>query len=323
MHDSEKRFSLGGLYSKREEMNPTGSFKARGFSTALSLLSERGIRKVAVNSNGNAATALAAYAAHAGMEAYVFVPKDCPRLIIEETIHYGAHTFLVDGYIQDAGLIVEKGIDEQGWFHLGTLREPGRAEGKKTMGLEVAEQLGWKLPDVIVYPTGGGSGIIGLWRAFQQLIELGWVQGDMPRLIAIQEDGCKPIVNLFHGILKPALADAEIKSSPTGLRVPSPPDGQLIVSILRSTGGTAISVKLEEIQHASKELSRMGLSASPEGAATWAGLIQLLDQQTIHDKETVILFNTCHAAKYWPWTINYPIKTLKNYEDFKAINPKQ
>ncbi|WP_231571246.1 threonine synthase [Gordoniibacillus kamchatkensis] len=318
--------SLRGVYSKREEINPTGSFKARGFSAAVTLLHERGVRKVAVNSNGNAAAALAAYAARAGMEAYVFVPKDCPGLIAMESVHYGAHTYLVDGYIQDAGRVVEDGAAEQGWVHVGTLREPGRAEGKKTMGLEVAEQLEWTLPDVILYPTGGGSGIIGLWRAFEQLRQLGWVQGELPRLIAVQESGCQPIVDLMRAYgsdnERPALADAAATAAPTGLRVPAPPDGHLIASILRRTGGDAISVTQEDIRGAAKELAAAGLTASPEGAAVWAGLLQLHDSGYFRGNETVVLFNTSHAVKYWPWSMPEPIPVVRSYADFKAVHPQ-
>ncbi|WP_409345984.1 threonine synthase [Paenibacillus sp. MBLB4367] len=314
----ERRLGLGGLYSKREEINPTGSFKARGFSVAVTLLQERGIRKVAVNSNGNAASALAAYAACAGMEAFVFVPMDCPGLIVEEAVHYGARVFLVDGLIQDAGRIVGRGIAEQGWFHAGTLREPGRAEGKKTMGLEVAEQLGWAMPNVILYPTGGGSGIVGLWRAFAQLKELGWVQGDLPRLVSVQESGCEPIVRLLHDREGDSAAPCDggsCDASPTGLLVPEPPDGKLIASILKQSGGDAIAVTREEIRQAQCESARMGLSASPEGAAAFAGLFRLCERRAVLPGETVVCFNTSHAAKYWPWQCHTSLPVVRCYED--------
>src|SRR5690606_33839015 len=178
----ERSLPVRRLWVKREEQNPTGSFKARGMSAALTVAAGHGVRKIAVNSNGNAASALAAYAARAGIQAYVFLPKDCPGQIAAECVHYGADTYFVDGLIHDAGRIIAAGKAEQGWHHAGTLREPGRAEGKKTMGLELTEQLNWRLPDVIVYPTGGGSGIIGMWNAFKQLKELGWISGKLPRL---------------------------------------------------------------------------------------------------------------------------------------------
>ncbi|OXM85424.1 threonine synthase [Paenibacillus rigui] len=312
----EKRFGLGPLYSKREELNPTGSFKARGFSSAVTLLNERDIRKVAVNSNGNAASALAAYAAGCGMDAYVFVPKDCPGLIVEECLLYGAHTYLVNGFIQDAGAIVAEGASEQGWFHVGTLKEPGRVEGKKTMGLEIAEQLGWKFPDIVIYPTGGGSGIIGLWRAFLLLKELGWVQGPLPRLISVQEQGCEPVVHRFGG-RDAQVGEEHVTASATGLRVPKPPDIELVVSILQQTNGHAVSVSLSEIEAAVQSLGRYGLSASPEGAATWAALLKLKDEQRITAGETIVLFNTSHAGKYMPWKVTQQTPVITSYHDFR------
>ncbi|MFC0211020.1 threonine synthase [Paenibacillus chartarius] len=349
----ERELGLGGLYSKREELNPTGSFKARGFSAAVTLLHERGVRRVAVNSNGNAATALAAYAARCGMEAHVFVPRDCPGLILEECLLYGAHTYLVDGLIQDAGAIISEGVQEQGWFHVGTLKEPGRAEGKKTMGLEAAEQLGWVLPDVIVYPTGGGSGVIGLWRAFEQLKALGWVQGELPRFVSVQEIGCEPVVHGMSSEAGAGMPEAEaempkrdrcaadsppdvgraaalrpgeaapgkpaVTSQPTGLRVPKPPDLQLLLDILRTTGGTAVAVSAADIREAAGRLARHGLSASPEGAAAWAGLVQLHEQGWLRPGETVVIFNTSHAAKYWPWKVTKPVPGVRTYEDFVRL----
>lgn len=289
-----KSLSLGNLWVKREEQNPTGSFKARGFSAALSVAREHGICKVAVNSNGNAASALSAYAAYAGMEAFAFVPRDCPRPIVEECLLYGARTAYVDGLIHDAGRIVRDGQKEQGWHNVGTLKEPGRAEGKKTMGLELAEQLNWQLPDVIVYPTGGGSGIIGMWRAFTQLRDMGWIGKHMPRFVSVQEAGCQPIVDTMNGQLTPTMEH----SDPTGMRVPNPPDLELIVSALRSSEGTAVAVTKDEIRKARKAMGFQGISSSPEGAATWAALIRLTADGWIRKREKVVLFNTCHAMKY-------------------------
>ncbi|TLS49027.1 threonine synthase [Paenibacillus antri] len=314
---AERALPLGKLWVKREEQNPTGSFKARGMSVALSVAREHGVRKVAVNSNGNAASALAAYAARAGMEAYAFLPKDCPWMIAEECVHYGARTTLVDGFIHDAGKIILDGKAEQGWHHVGTLREPGRAEGKKTMGLELAEQLGWKLPDVIVYPTGGGSGIIGMWSAFRQLRELGWIDGKLPRIVAVQETGCAPIVRAMSGRSGP---EAAVDSTPTGMRVPNPPDGQLLVRILRETGGTAVEVSADDIRSAQTVMGKLGVSSSPEGAATWAGLAVLLDRGWIGPDEEVVLFNTSHAMKYWPKD-GRSLPEVRSYEDWKKIQP--
>ncbi|MCR8630467.1 threonine synthase [Paenibacillus radicis (ex Xue et al. 2023)] len=317
---AEQALPLGKLWVKREEQNPTGSFKARGFSVALSIANEYGIHKVAVNSNGNAASALAAYAGFAGMEAYVFLPKDCPWLIIEECLHYGAHTYLVDGLIQDAGKLIREGEQEQKWYNVGTMKEPGRAEGKKTMGLEIAEQLHWKLPEVIIYPTGGGSGVIGMWNAFQQLKQLGFIQGDLPRIVCIQETGCQPIVTALQNndLFSPQSED--VNSSPTGMRVPYPPDGQLLVSIIRQSGGTALAVSQEEIRQAQLSLGKLGISSSPEGAATWAGLIRLLDQGGISRYNEVVLFNTSHAMKYRQFS-HRTLPVVKSYKEWVGLNP--
>jgi threonine synthase len=316
MRAAERALGVRRLWVKREEQNPTGSFKARGMSVALSVALEHGVRKVAVNSNGNAASALAAYAARAGMEAYVFLPKDCPWLIAEECLHYGARTTLVNGFIHDAGKLIADGAAEQGWHHVGTLREPGRAEGKKTMGLELAEQLGWKLPDVIVYPTGGGSGIIGMWNAFRQLRRLGWIDGKLPRIVAVQEAGCAPIAHAISGGAAPERVD----STPTGMRVPNPPDGDLIVRILRETGGTAVEVTADDIQASQAVAGGYGISASPEGAATWAGFARLLDQGWIRPYDEVVLFNTSHAMKYWPKD-GRSLPVVGGYEEWKKQQP--
>ncbi|OXM17516.1 threonine synthase [Paenibacillus herberti] len=291
------------IWIKREEQNPTGSFKARGFSVSVSLLAERGITKVAVPSNGNAASALAAYAARAGIEAHVFLPSDCPPLIVEECKLYGAHATLVDGMIHDAGKVIEDRKTEQGWFNVGTLRETGRVEGKKTMGIELAEQLGWRLPDIIVYPTGGGSGIIGMWKAFHELIALGMVEGELPRFISVQEEGCQPLVDAMAdaaGASKAIKCEIDHSVSPTGLRVPLPPNLDLVVSILKESRGTAISVSKDEIKSAQLTLGKQGISSSPEGAATLAGWLKLQHTTDVDSAATVVLFNTSHAMKYYP-----------------------
>jgi len=307
---------LGELWVKREEQNPTGSFKSRGFSAAISIAKEYGIQTVAVNSNGNAASALAAYASRAGMEAYVFLPRDCPGLIAEECVSYGAHTYLVDGLIHDAGRIVKKAELERGWYNVGTLNEPGRAEGKKTMGLEIAEQMNWLLPDVIVYPTGGGSGVVGMWNAFTQLKELGWIKGDLPRMVSVQEVGCDPLASAIEaGSDFAAMPNAAVTSSPTGMRVPNPPDGELILSILKRSGGTAIAVTKEEISQAQRSFGRMGVSASPEGGATLAALYAMIESGWIRKSDRVVLFNTCHAMKYWPWE-HRGLPVIKSYQDW-------
>lgn len=322
MHALENRLPLRELWLKREEQNPTGSFKARGFSVAVSLLKERGYQKLAVPSNGNAASSLAAYAAYAGMEAYVFLPKDTPSMIVQECILYGANTYLVDGFIHDASTIIMDGMEEEGWFHVGTLREPGRIEGKKTMGLELAEQLNWDMPDAIVYPTGGGSGIIGMWKAFKELKALGFIQGELPRLISVQEAGCQPLVDEinkdaeFAAEVEGNQKMPEVTASPTGMRVPNPPDKDLILSILRETGGTAVAVSREDISTAQDILGAQGISSSPEGAATWAALSQLLEQGFLERKDRVVLFNTSHAMKYLPGRIDRKVPIVKDYQEW-------
>lgn len=318
MHRLEEQLQLKQVWLKREEQNPTGSFKARGMSVAVSLLHERGARHAAVPSNGNAASALAAYAARAGMKAHVALPQDCPAPIIEECRYYGADIQLIDGLIHHAGERVEQGVLAYGWNHVGTMKEPGRVEGKKTMGYEVAEQLGWKLPDVIVYPTGGGSGVIGMWKAFRELQALGWVNDPLPRFVCVQEEGCVPVVEgvaasrdvaaitaaaanqhrpLPRASFRPT-PNERVTSQPTGMRVPAPPDGSLIVSIVLESHGSALAVSAAEIAEAQRRMAGMGVSASPEGAATLAGLFKLAAQGNVTGRDRVVLFNTAHAQKY-------------------------
>ncbi|WP_127580223.1 threonine synthase [Paenibacillus koleovorans] len=314
----ERRLDLSEVHVKREEQNPTGSFKARGFSSTISMLHEYGITRVAVPSNGNAASAMAAYAARAGMEAYVIVPRDCPGIIMEECRRYGASTFQVNGLIHDAGAIIEQGKAEQGWFHAGTMKEPGRVEGKKTMGLEVAEQLDWKLPDVIIYPTGGGSGIVGLWKAFRELGELGWLADRrLPRLVSVQEAGCAPLVSALRdgGSVRPV--PEPVTSSPTGLRVPNPPDGDLIASILRESEGTAVEVTTVEIARAQRQFGFEGLSSSSESAATLAALLQLRESGWIAAGESVVLFHTSHADKYLNWKPSPAPPVVSSYAELR------
>lgn len=321
----ESKLSLHRIWIKREEQNPTGSFKSRGFSVAVSLLKEAGAKKAAVPSNGNAASALAAYAGRAGIQAFVFIPMDCPSLIVDECPLYGATTVLVDGFIHDAAAIIESGRAEQGWVNVGTLKEPGRVEGKKTMGFELAEQLGWTFPDVIIYPTGGGSGIIGMWKAFLELKSLGFIDCDMPRFVCVQEEGCQPIVD---GVQKSvavtlttesevALASVgKIIPTPTGMRVPNPPDLGLLLSIVEQSGGTAIAVSKEQIANAAQSLGSDGISSSPEGAATWAAMLVLCDKGWLRQSDSVVLFNTSHAMKYAKLGASAAIPIIKTYDDF-------
>ncbi|CAG7646525.1 threonine synthase [Paenibacillus allorhizosphaerae] len=322
MKPLERKLNVRQVWVKREEQNPTGSFKSRGFSSTISLLKEHGIDYVAVPSNGNAASAMAAYAARAEMRSAVIVPKDCPGIIIEECLRYGASTYVVDGMIHDASRIIEEGAQEQGWFHAGTLKEPGRVEGKKTMGLELAEQLGWMLPDVIIYPTGGGSGIVGMWKAFQELLQLKWIGGKLPRFVSVQEAGCQPLVDALRtGAFVPPSTET-VTSKPTGLRVPNPPDGELVVQIVKQSQGTALGVTAEQIREAQMQMGRLGISSSPEGAATLAGLIQLREGGWITRGESVVLFNTSHADKYLPWTPPAAVPVIRSYEDLREHQRK-
>ncbi|MNI11184.1 Threonine synthase [compost metagenome] len=284
-------------------------------------MKEAGLQNPAVPSNGNAAGAMAAYASRAGMQSYAFIPQDCPPLIVQECVHYGAITFLVDGYIHDAAAIIEEGLAEHGWTNVGTMKEAGRIEGKKTMGLELAEQLNWRLPSVLIYPTGGGSGIIGMWKAFQELNALGWLEGPLPRFVCVQEQGCQPIVdamNTSKGILG---AEApSILPSPTGMRVPHPPDLELIVSILEQSGGTAVAVSKDAISSARQVMGLQGISSSPEGSAAWAGLITLRERGWIQSTDTVVIFNTSHAMKYSSLVTATKPPTIRNYEDFSRFS---
>lgn len=318
----ENRLSLKRIWIKREEQNPTGSFKSRGFSVAVSLLKEAGVTKAAVPSNGNAASALAAYAGRAGIQAYVFIPMDCPSLIVDECPLYGATTILVDGFIHDAAAIIEAGRDEQGWVNVGTLKEPGRVEGKKTMGLELAEQLGWTFPDVIIYPTGGGSGIIGMWKSFLELKSLGFIDCDMPKFVCVQEEGCQPIVDAVTKVSQPTELDANLPAdgriipNPTGMRVPNPPDLALLVSIVEQSGGTAIAVSKAQIADAMLSLGAEGISSSPEGAATWAAMLALSERGWLRPSDSVVLFNTSHAMKYTKLGSSPAIPIIRTYDDY-------
>lgn len=319
MQEWEQKLPIKQLWIKREEQNPTGSFKSRGFSVAVSLLKEAGATRAAVPSNGNAAGALAAYAGRAGIEASVFIPMDCPPLIVDECPLYGAATFLVDGFIHDAAAIIEAGKQDQGWVNVGTLKEPGRVEGKKTMGLELAEQLGWTFPDVIIYPTGGGSGIIGMWKAYQELKALRWIDGPLPRFVCVQEEGCQPIVDGIACNQAESAQAGGVEASPTGMRVPNPPDLAFILSIVEQSGGTAIALSKSQIIEATRTLGSQGISSSPEGSATWAGLLALCDSGWLRSSDSVVLFNTSHAMKYVQFGSISALPIIKSYEDYRLL----
>jgi threonine synthase len=287
------------LMIKDEGLNPTGSFKARGLSAAVSRARELGLAKLTMPSAGNAAGAMAAYCAAAGMEAHVFMPKDAPAANQQECLAYGAHLTLVDGYITDAGKLSARAAEELGLFDVSTLREPYRAEGKKTMGLEIAEQLGWELPDVIVYPTGGGTGIVGMWKAFEELERMGWIGPARPRMVVVQAEGCAPIVRAFEQGKEFADPFPNPKTLAAGIRVPAAIGDYLVLRAVRQSGGTAVTVTDREILDAVGEMARLeGIFAAPEGGATLAGLRKLRAAGKIGQDERVLLLNTGSALKY-------------------------
>lgn len=287
------------LLVKEEGLNPTGTFKARGISAAVSKAVEIGARGFTMPSAGNAAGAAAAYGARAGTPVKVFMPQDAPDANKKESIVAGSELNLVDGLISDAGRISAGIAAEQGLFDLSTLKEPCRAEGKKTMGLEIAHQLGWRMPDAIVYPTGGGTGIIGMYKGFQELLELGWVEGNPPRFYAVQAEGCQPIVKAFNDGTDTAEPWQNATTKADGLRVPGPFADYLILQAIRETGGGALAVSDDEMVDAMYRLATIeGIIACPEGAATLVGLERLLADGSIGADEEVVLLNTGSGYKY-------------------------
>lgn len=293
------QLGLSHLFIKDEGVNPTGSFKARGMAVAVSMAKELGIKKLAVPSAGNAAGALAAYAAKAGLAAFIFMPRDTPKANIIECQQTGAHVTLIDGLITDCGKIVAERKEAEGWFDVSTLKEPYRVEGKKTMGYELAEQLNWELPEVILYPTGGGTGLIGMWKAFDEMERLGWIDSRRPRMVTVQAEGCAPIVKAFAA---GATSGADVPDAHTiaaGLRVPKAVGDFIMLDILRKSGGTAVSVTDDELIAAVKEIgSAEGIFAAPEGAACLPALKKLLDRGDVARGERVVLFNTGTGVKY-------------------------
>lgn len=287
------------LRIKDEGQNPTQSFKARGMAVAISMAKELGVKKVAVPSAGNAAGAMAAYAARAGMEAHIFMPSDTPRANIVECRQTGANVTLVDGLITDCGKIVAERKETEGWFDVSTLKEPYRVEGKKTMGYELAEQMDWKLPDVILYPTGGGTGLIGMWKAFDEMEEMGWIGPERPRMVSVQSETCAPIVQAFHAGERFAAEFEDASTIASGLRVPKAIGDFLILDAIRASGGTAVAVSDEELVRAVAEIgSAEGIFAAPEGAACLPALRRLMEDGFVREDETVVLFNTGSGIKY-------------------------
>ena len=295
----EGRLGVTNLYVKEEGLNPTGTFKARGIAAAISKGLELGAAGFTMPSAGNAAGAAAAYCARAGLSAKVFMPQDAPDSNKKECLVAGSELNLVDGLIGDAGRQAVAVAQEQGLFDLSTLKEPYRAEGKKSMGLELAMQLGWKMPDTIIYPAGGGTGIIGMHKGFLELLELGWIEGRLPRFVAVQAEGCQPIVKAFQEGKPTAEPWPNAATIADGLRVPGPFADYLMLSAIRETGGTALAVADHDMIDAMYELATAeGIFACPEGAATLVGYKRLLDEGFLSRDETVVLFNTGSGYKY-------------------------
>jgi len=295
-----RTIGLDRLYVKDESLNPTNSFKARGQSAAITRAKYLGARTIALPTAGNAGNAAAAYAAAAGLACEVFMPQDVKQPFVDECLLYGARVTLVDGLITDAGrLAAEKG-GPLGWYDVSTLKEPYRIEGKKTMAYELAEQLAWQWPDWIVYPTGGGTGMVGMWKAFDELEEIGWMpRGRRPRMVSVQADGCAPIVRAFEQGAEKAPAWENAATIADGLRVPRAIGDFLILRAIRESGGTALAVSDQEMIEGMLTAGRTeGISAAPEGGATIAAVRRLVAAGTIRASESVVLFNTGGALKY-------------------------
>jgi len=294
-----KKLGLSNLFIKDESQNPTGSFKARGLGMAVSKTKELGATALSIPSAGNAGGAMAAYAARAGMAAAVMMPEDAPLINKLETAVTGAQLWLVQGLINDAGRILKANAERKGWFDLSTLKEPYRVEGKKTLGYEVAEQLGWELPDVIIYPTGGGTGLVGMWKAFDEMEKMGWIGAKRPRMVVAQATGCAPIVRAFDQGLEFAPAWENAQTNSSGIRVPVAVGDYLILRAVRESGGTCIAVTDEEMSEDTKEIASLeGVYPAPEGAATLSVLRHMLERGLVSAEEKVILFNTGAGQKY-------------------------
>ena len=283
---------------KDEGRLPTGSFKARGLALAVAMAKEFKLEHLAIPTNGNAGAALAAYASRAGLKSSVYCPKDTPQINILETKLQGAETFLIDGLINDCGKIVLEGKESQGWFDVSTLKEPYRLEGKKTMGIELAEQLNWKLPDAIFYPTGGGTGLIGMWKAFHEMHAMGWIKKPFPRMYAVQSTGCAPIVRAFNKGERFAELWQDPTSEPWGIRVPVAVGDFLILDAIYESNGSAIEVDDNTVITKRNELANKGIMLCPEGAATALALDLAIQSGEVKPEEEVVLFNCATGLKY-------------------------
>lgn len=290
---------MQNIFIKDEGMNPTTSFKARGLCMAISKAKELGVKEVSIPSAGNAAGAMSAYAALAGMKSFVFMPKDVPQPFIAECKALGAEVTLVDGLITDCGKLAAESVKKFGRFDVSTLKEPYRIEGKKTMGYEIAEQMNWELPDVIIYPAGGGTGLIGMWKAFDEMEKIGWIGSKRPRMVSVQSTGCAPIVKAFNDGKEFAEMWNGAKTIADGLRVPAAIGDFLILRAIRESNGTAIAVSDEKIFESANTIGKLeGIFAAPEGGATFAALENLLNAGWIKNDESVVLFNTGSGHKY-------------------------
>jgi threonine synthase len=293
------KLGINKLYIKDESQNPTQSFKARGMSAAVSMAKELGARKLAVPSAGNAAGALAAYAARAGLECFIFMPDDTPRANVVECEQTGANVTLMAGLITDCGAEVARRKEAEGWFDVSTLKEPYRVEGKKTLGYELAEQFNWELPDVIIYPTGGGTGLIGMWKAFDEMEQMGWIGPERPRMVTVQASGCAPIVRAFEAGKRFAGEFPNAETVASGLRVPKAIGDFLILDAIRASKGTALAVTDEELIDATREIGAAeGVFCAPEGAACLPALRKLLGTGEVATSERIVLFNTGAGVKY-------------------------
>ncbi len=303
-----KRIGAHRLLIKDEGLNPTGSFKARGLSCAVSMCVELGLRRLAIPSAGNAASALAAYAAAAGIEAHIFMPMDVPQANFIECKSYGARVTLVDGLISDCGRMVAERKQQGGWFEISTLKEPYRIEGKKTMGYEVAEQLGWELPDAIFYPAGGGVGLIGMWKAFAEMETLGWIGSKRPRMIAVQAEGCQPIVRALQEGAETSRFWDGATTVAAGLRVPKPLGDRLTLRAVRESSGTAIAVSDASLIDAGIRLAEEeGIFAAPEGAACIAAAERLIAEGFLGRDDRIVIYNTGSGLKYLEaYSVRFP-----------------
>jgi threonine synthase len=320
-HRLGESLGLKSLLVKDEGIIPTGSFKARGLSAAISKAKELGVKRVALPSAGNAAGAIAAYGARAGLEVYVFMPEDAPKVNAVESDVVGGKVVFVKGLISDAGKLVKDGAQEMGWFSVATLGEPYRVEGKKTMGLEVAEQLDWKLPDVIIYPTGGGTGIIGMWKVFDELEQMGWIGRERPRMVSVQAEGCSPIVKAYMEGKEESQFFEGANTVAAGLRVPKALGDFLILKAVKESKGTAIAVSDEELMADVRLISRLeGIFACPEGAATISALRKMVEAGEVDGSESVVLFNTGSGLKYTDlFDVKAPVADPKKPFDYNSL----